>query len=68
MKTITHVSKTDIAKKSVVVIPLEQWKEIETELEDLEMLKSETYRKKISISRKEKKMYSAGQIKKILKI
>lgn len=57
-----------IGKTPVVILPLNIWKEMENKLEDLEMLESQTLRKKIAKARSEKKIYSSSQVKKLLGI
>lgn len=69
MKTIINpIVKAEIAKKPVVVVSLKQWEEIEAELENLEMMRSKIYRDKIQTARREKKIYSSKEVKKLLKI
>ena len=58
--------KSTIGKKPVVVVPLEEWNKIESVLEDLEMMSSAAYQKKIATTRKEKRLYSSAEIKKLL--
>ena len=53
-----------LKKEGVVILPLKKWKEIEQELEDLEMYKSESLVKEIEKRRKEKKTIP---LKKLLK-
>lgn len=55
-----------IGKRPVVVLPLETWREIEGCLEDLKMSRSETFRKNIAKARKEKKVYSSLEVKRLL--
>lgn len=62
----TQVKK--IGRTPVVILSLDAWKKIEDKLEDLEMLQSKTLRKKITKARKEKKIYSSSQVKKLLGI
>lgn len=50
----------------VVVLPLKAWQEIEDRLEDVEMLHSVSFRKKIAKARAEKRLYSLAQVKKLL--
>ena len=57
-----------IGKKPVVVLPLEKWREIEDYLEDLEMAQSQIFKKKIAKARKEKKLYSSSELRKMLAI
>ena len=52
----------------VVVLPLRIWRELESRLEDAEMVDSTTLKKKIAKARAEKKLYSFPQIKKALRI
>ncbi|NOY35577.1 MAG: hypothetical protein GXP44_01500 [bacterium] len=65
MVTLTRksITETKIAKQSVVVLPLEQWAEIERDLEDVEMMRSSIFTKKIEAARKEKTVYSSKQVK-----
>ncbi|MCL5674262.1 MAG: hypothetical protein M1501_00760 [Candidatus Omnitrophica bacterium] len=71
MKNIT-LSKEDIQKKEgVVILPLKKWEEIEEELEDWEMYRSENLAKEIKKVReevKEGKVISFAEVKKKLKI
>lgn len=55
-------------KKPLVVLPLEIWERIQDQLEENDMANSKTYLKKIARARKEKKLYSSKQVKKLLKI
>lgn len=69
MTTTELLKKIDIQKAGkipMVVLPLYVWEEIEDKLENLEILKSKNLKKKISAARSEKKLYSSGQVKKIL--
>ena len=68
MLTLTRKSiiETKIAKQPVVVLPLKQWAEIEKDLEDVEMMRSALFVKKIEVARKEKVVYSSEQVKKKL--
>ncbi len=55
-------------KTPFVVVPLKLWQEIEEKIEELEMLQAKYLRKKIEKARKEKKLYSPDEVRKILKI
>ncbi|MBI2021185.1 hypothetical protein HYS99_01585 [Candidatus Giovannonibacteria bacterium] len=66
--TIKSLSKLDINKKPVVVMPLQEWSKIENALEKLEMLTSSVFKKNIARARKEKRLYSSKEVKKLLKI
>ena len=57
-----------IGSRPVVVLPLKTWRETEGCLEDLEMSQSETFKKNIAKARKEKKVYSSLEIKRLLEI
>jgi len=54
--------------KASVVIPLNVWQEIEDKLEDLAASQSSALKTKITKARKEKGLYSALEVKKILKL
>ena len=60
-ETKTRTSK--IGKLPVVVLPLSDYDKIK---EDLAILQSKTLRNKIATARKEKRVYSALEVKKIL--
>jgi hypothetical protein len=64
MVNITLPKSVIKEKEGIVILPLKKWKEIEDELEDLEMYRSETLVKEIEKRRKEKGTIS---LKKILK-
>ncbi len=64
MANITLPKSVIKEKEGVVILPLKKWKEIEDELEDLEMYRSETLVKEIGKRRREKGTIS---LKKILK-
>lgn len=69
MTILTLLSKTKtqkIGKEPVVVLPLSVWEKIAEYLEDAEMAKSQSLKKKIFKARSEKKTYSSLQVKKIL--
>jgi len=59
------VPKALLKKQGIVVLPLDKYEEIK---EDLEMYQSKTLAKEILKARKEKKVYSSSQVKKILDI
>lgn len=63
---LKKVKTQKIGKTPMVVLPLNIWEEIEERLENLEILKSKTLKKKISKARSEKKLHSSSQIKKSL--
>ena len=60
--------KGKIGDRPVVVLPLALWREVEQQLEDLEMLQSVELPKRIAKARKEKKLYSAAAVKKLLRL
>ena len=62
------VKQAEIGKVPVVMVPLSAWREIESRLEDFEMMESAAFRKRIAKSRAEKKRYSLAQVKKSLRI
>ena len=49
-------------EEGVVILPLRKWEEIEQNLEDLEMYRSESLIKEINKRRKEKKTIPLGKI------
>ena len=59
----TKIKTNKIGKLPVVVLPLSDYEKIK---EDLAMSQSKNLRKKIAAARKEKKVYSALEVKKIL--
>jgi hypothetical protein len=65
---IKKAKENKIGKVPVVVLPLRIWRELESRLEDAEMVDSTTLKKKIAKARAEKKLYSFPQIKKALRI
>ena len=67
MTIATILKKTKqqrIGKTPVVFVPLDVWHEIEDRLENLEMMNSVAFRKKITKARKEKKFYTLTEVKK----
>jgi len=65
---LKKVYSQKIGKTPVVVLPLNFWQEIESNLEDLEMMNSRFLRKKIAKARLEKKAYNSSRAKKLLGI
>jgi hypothetical protein len=66
-----HTTKAEIkkiGKKSMVVLPLKIWQEIEEYIEDVEAAQSKHLAKRIKQARSEKKSYSLEEIKKYLKL
>ena len=64
----THTTKAEIkkiGKKSVAVLPLKIWREIEDYIEDVEMAQSKKLAGKIRKARREK-TYSLEEVKKNL--
>jgi PHD/YefM family antitoxin component YafN of YafNO toxin-antitoxin module len=57
-----------IGKKSVALLPLELWLEIEEQLEDMEMARSKTLARQVKKARSERKTYSLEDIKKELNL
>jgi hypothetical protein len=71
MTNLELLSKTKvqkIGKVPVVVLPLKIWREIEDYLEDAQMMHSNTFKAKIAKARREKKLYSYSEIKKLLNL
>jgi len=48
---LKNPSQLKIGKLPVVIVPLDQWREVEAKLEDYEMMRSEKFRKSIAESR-----------------
>ncbi|OGZ51771.1 MAG: hypothetical protein A3F26_02845 [Candidatus Ryanbacteria bacterium RIFCSPHIGHO2_12_FULL_47_12b] len=68
---IEKVKKTGvqkIGKLPVVVLPLKVWEEIEDHLEDAQIESSLFLKKKIAKARLEKKLFSASQVKTMVKV
>ena len=66
-----HTQKAEIKKigqKSMAVLPLKIWQEIEDYIEDMEAAQSKTLAKKIKQARSEKKAYSLEAMKKKLNL
>lgn len=57
-----------IGKQPVVVLPLKIWREIEEKLKDMAMERSKILKRKIIRARAQKKLYSAAEVKNLLKI
>ena len=55
-------------KKGIVILPIEKWEEIERDLEDLEMYRSENFAKEIAKRRKAKKEIPLEKVLKKYKI
>ena len=66
VEKIKEVEVKKIGKKSVVILPLSVWREIEDCLEDLEMNQSRKFAAKIKRARAQKRLYSAEEVKKLL--
>ena len=62
----TRVQK--IGKAPVVILPLKVWQEIESSLEDLEAEGGRFLAHKVVKARRERRLYSATQVKKVLGI
>jgi hypothetical protein len=54
MVDITLPKSAIKTKEGIVILPLERWRKVEEELEDLEMYRSESLAKEIEKRRKEK--------------
>lgn len=65
---LTTISKLNISKKPVVVMPLQEWSKIESALEELAMFKSSAYKKAVAKARGEKGLYSSTEVKKLLRL
>ncbi|MCI0542152.1 hypothetical protein L0Y69_00135 [bacterium] len=63
--TMGKINVGNIGKLPVVVLPLEEYQDM---LEDLEMRSSTVFRKKIAAARKEKKLHSSKETRKLLGI
>jgi PHD/YefM family antitoxin component YafN of YafNO toxin-antitoxin module len=61
-KSITLPKSAIREKEGVVILPLEKWKKVEEELEDLEMYRSESLAREINKRRKEKKAVSLEKL------
>lgn len=48
---LKKLERGKIGKLPVVIVPLDQWREVEAKLEDYEMMRSERFRKSITESR-----------------
>ncbi len=71
MTIFTLLTKTKIqkiGKVPVVVLPIKIWQYFEEQLEELEMVRSQSLRKKIAKARLEKKLYSTSEVRKALRI
>jgi hypothetical protein len=65
----SHTTKAEIkkiGKKTMVVLPIKIWRDIEDYIEDIEMERSKTLAKKIQHARAEKKTYSLEEVRKNL--
>lgn len=62
----TNVQK--IGKNPVVVLPLRVWREVESRLEDLAIAESKHLKLRITKARKEKRLYSSTEAKKLLRV
>ncbi|HBT81449.1 hypothetical protein A2757_02855 [Candidatus Giovannonibacteria bacterium RIFCSPHIGHO2_01_FULL_48_47] len=62
------IEKTRFRGEPVVVIPLEDWRKLEDLMEDTEMRNSNILPKEIIKARKEKKLYSAAEVKRLLRL
>lgn len=68
LTALKQIKSQKIGKAPVVVLPIRVWQAIENQLEELEMMQSQSLRKDISKARREKKIYYAAQAKKMLGI
>ena len=71
MAQVAYPKVTKLGKTPVVVLPLSQWKKIEDMLEDLEMLRSENFKRSIAKARAEVKAgkgLTLAEVKKRLKL
>ncbi len=66
--TITLPKSAIEGKQGVVILPLRKWKEVEKDLEDLEMYRSESLAKEINKRRKEKETVSLEKLLKEYRI
>lgn len=67
LSQILNQSKlTKIGTQPAIVMPLRIWRQLEERLEDLEMMQSPTFRKKIARARAEKNHLSSNHVKKLL--
>ena len=65
---IKKAKENKIGKVPVVVLPLQIWRELESRLEDAEMVNSTALKKKIAKARADGKLYSFAETKKVLRI
>lgn len=63
---LINIQYQKIGKEPVVIVPLKQWEDLESRLEDFEMSSSVSFRKKIAKARAEKKRYTSDDAKKML--
>lgn len=61
-----RIERIKFRKEPVVLVPLKDWNKIGEFMEESEMLTSKKFRSEVERARKEKKLYSSTQIKKIL--
>ena len=61
-----RIERIRFRSKPVVLVSLEDWNKIEELVEESEMLKSKKLPLEIARARKEKKIYSAAEAKRIL--
>lgn len=66
VQVLEKIKTQKIGKAPVVIVPLKLWENLSQKLEDFEIFYSPSLRKKIATSRKEKRLYSDAQVKKIL--
>lgn len=65
---LKHAQAQTIGKAPVVVLPLKIWEIIEDQLEEAEIVRSRFLHRRIAKARAERKLYSASQARRILKI
>ena len=68
MANITLPKSAIKEKEGIVILPLDKWRKVEEELEDLEMYRSERLAKEIEKRRKEKKAIPLEKLLKKYKI
>jgi PHD/YefM family antitoxin component YafN of YafNO toxin-antitoxin module len=65
LEKLQRIKSYKIGKLAVVVLPLEDFERMK---EDLEMMESRVFARKVAKARKEKKLYSSSEVKKALGI
>ena len=66
VEKVKRIGTQKIGRAPVVVLPLKIWEEIADRLEESDISQSRSLAGRISKARREKKLYSSGQVRKLV--